>query len=264
MSNQERVIGIIGGTGWLGAAIVKAILQSPDFSHTRLIVSYRTHAPTKVSPRVTITQDNQFLAEASDIVVLSVRPQDCSTIDINLENKLLISVMAGITASHISKKFNTPNVIRSLPNAAASVNESYTPWFASKSCSKNELAYTSKLFSTFGSEDKCETEDEIDYLTAVSGAGPAYPALLAQALEESALKHGLPQNIARRAANAVIRGSGSLLEDIHSSPKELVNVFENYKGTTASGLVTMRNAGFIEAVDKGINAAYQRAKILGQ
>jgi len=264
MNDKQRVIGVIGGTGWLGAAIVNGILQSHDFANTRLIVSYRTHAPRETSAQVSVTQDNQYLVEQSDMVILSVRPQDWPAINIDLKGKLVISVMAGITAAQISEGAHTSKVIRSLPNAAASINESYTPWFASQACSTDDLSIIPTLFNTFGTEDQCEIEDDIDYLTAISGAGPAYPALLAQALEESALTHGLPRHIARHAANAVIRGSGGLLEDLNSSPEQLVNVFENYGGTTAAGLISMRQAGFIKAVDQGVNAAYQRAKTLGR
>lgn len=262
MVHQQPVIGIVGGSGWLGTAMTEAFLDCASLNVSRVILSYRSTQPERTSVDVEHTRDNQYLADQADYLVLSVRPQDWSAIRIDVRGKPVISVMAGVPAQAIAAQINTSKVIRSVPNAAAMVRESYTPWCRVGEFDAEEIALVQQLLASLGAEDECASEDEVDLLTALSGAGPAYPALLAEALEQSAINHGIRPEIARRAANGVIRGSGHLLQDLSQSPKALVERFMEYEGTTASGLRTMREQGLVEVVGRGIDAAYARSKTL--
>ena len=259
-STQDITIGVIGGLGWLGSALVTAALANPRLNDIRFIVSGRT-APSSVLPdSVTYTSDNQALIESSDLIVLSVRPQDWQNIALDLTSKPVISFMAGAPCNELAQRHNPSHIIRALPNGACSVKQSYTPWFCATELDATLTTLVIALLESFGYQDRYDTEDQIDVLTAISGAGPGYPALLAQALEQAAVSMGLPTDKARKAVNATIRGSGYLVDDLNQPPQDMVDLLESYQGTTAAGLSQMKQQGFIESVEAGVLAAYNKAK----
>lgn len=262
MTQQALTIGIVGGLGWLGSAITDAIVSSAELQHCSLVISSRRPKPDSLPANVIFTQDNQWLADQADMIILSVRPQDWQKLKLNAQDKIILSVMAGISIADLSLRHNTDKVIRALPNGAASIQQSYTPWIAEGPIDESQLYLVRQILRLIGTEDCCHNEDQVDFLTAISGAGPAYPALLAQALEETALQQGLNPTIARRAANAVVQGSSHLMNDLGADPKSMVEVFESYQGTTAAGLQAMKQHGFVDVISKGVNAAYQRSKHL--
>lgn len=262
MTKSNLTIGIIGGLGWLGSAMTNAILSERSLSHCRLIISSRRNRPDDLPDQITYTQDNQWLTDESDIIVLSVRPQDWRDLHVYANGKTIVSVMAGITINDLQTQHKTDKVIRTLPNGAASIGQSYTPWMATDTIDASDLNFITDLLQAIGQEDQCSNEDEIDYLTAISGAGPAYPALLAQALEQSALQHGIAPNIARRAANSVVQGSSHLMTDLALDPQSMVSTFEEYQGTTAAGLKTMKQEGLLKVIDLGVKAAYKKSQTM--
>src|SRR5262245_51528383 len=104
MSGKAR-IGIIGA-GWLGGSIAEAILRTGLADPGDLTLSYRRSRPDRL-PASHWTTDNQLLADSSDVVILSVRPEDWGSVPVKLERKLLISVMAGIRVSALIKRHAT-------------------------------------------------------------------------------------------------------------------------------------------------------------
>ena len=251
-------VGVIGGSGWLGGAIVDAILGAEIALPEHLTVSYRS-APPVSRVGVATTKDNQDLVDRSDVVILSVRPADWGALRISAAGKLVISVMAGVTIAQMAERLATPRIIRSLPNAAAEVRKSYTPWVASKTATADDRQAARRIFAACGAEDEVKTEADIDYLTGLSGSGPAFPALLAASMMDDAVARGVSPDIARRAVNAVIVGAGRLLEARDADPRETVGVFLDYRGTTAAAIEAMRSAGFAASIRDGLGAALERA-----
>jgi pyrroline-5-carboxylate reductase len=111
-------IGIVGGNGWIGGALARALVGA-GLPASRLTLSCRS-APPDWLPEATWTHDNQALADASDVVVLSVRPQDWGAVALSAPGKLVISVMAGIPLADLAAGTRTDRV-QALPNAAADV-----------------------------------------------------------------------------------------------------------------------------------------------
>lgn len=255
-------LGIVGGNGWIGGAIARAVVGAGLVRPQDLTLSCRS-APPDWLPEAHWTADNQALADRSDVVVLSVRPQDWPAVAARARGKLVVSVMAGITLSDIAGRLGTDRVVRALPNAAAEVGLSYTPWSATASVSDADRTTVRRLLATFGSGDELESEAGIDYMTGLSGTGPAYPALLAVALIRDAVGHGLPPEVARRSVVAMLVGTGRLLEKSGEDPEATVQAFVDYRGVTAAGIETMRAHGFDAAVSAGLAAALEKSLALG-
>ena len=253
-------IGIIGGSGWLGTAIAKALVGSGTVASERLTCSFRSGRPEN-SLGCHWTPDNTQLVKNSDVIVLSVRPSDWNAVDIDAAGKLVVSVMAGVTIKDIKQRTGSNRVARALPNAAAELGYSYTPFFID-SPEPGDSDTIARLFRSCGVVDTVSEEEHIDYFTAMSGSGAAFPALLAEAMMNHAVSRGVSPDVARRAAQQVIIGAGRLQEFNGASPSETVKSFVDYKGTTAAGIIAMRQGGFDAAVDAGLDAAYCKAKAL--
>lgn len=128
-------IGIIGGGGWLGRGIAEAIIDAEIVAAEHLTLSYRSGQPGFL-PEATWTRDNQKLVGRSDVIIVSVRPQDWPAIDISAYGKLVMSVMAGVPLDELTRSLKTDCVVRTLPNAAAEVR-TYTPWIGSQGLTAN-------------------------------------------------------------------------------------------------------------------------------
>ncbi|MCF4994641.1 pyrroline-5-carboxylate reductase, partial [Pseudomonas syringae] len=202
---NNKTLGIIGGTGWLGRGIADAALDSGLIAAGRLLVSNRSGGDAWRTD-VRLLSDNQELIELSDIVVLSVRPDQFRELRIDARGKLLISLVAGLSASAITVATGAEHVVRAMPNAAVEIRQSYTPWFSGGILEQSDRDAVQRLFETVGAADEVPNEDCIDYLSALSGTGPAFPALLYTALTNQAVAAGIPEAIARRAAHGVVVG----------------------------------------------------------
>lgn len=255
-------VGVIGGGGWLGGAIVDALIDAGLTRPSELALSYRSRPPDKHSDAYWTT-DNQSLADRSDVIILSVRPQDWPSVVVDARGKLVISVMAGVTLSAICSRHDTKRAVRTIPNAAAEVRRSYTPWTATADTGEDDKALVRAMFDACGVQDEVGSERDIDYLSGLSGSGPAFPALLAAAMVEHAIHFGLPRAVAEKAALAVIVGSGHLLERAGRPPDETVDTFLEYRGTTAAAIEAMRASGFDRAVAQGLQKALERSRELG-
>lgn len=261
MSTSMR-IGVIGGGGWLGSAIVASVLAAGVVRQQDISLSYRREKPTRF-PKAFWTTDNQALADRSDVVILSVRPEDWPSLKVGAADKLVISVMAGIRLSALCERHGTRRAVRSIPNAAAEVSLSYTSWIATSDISGTDRQIVRAIFDACGVQDEVSNERDIDYLTGLTGSGPAFPALLAAAMVEHAIAFGLSREIAQRAAKTVLTGAGRILEHAPKPPDELVDVFLEYRGTTAAGIEAMRDAGFDRAVAIGLQKAFEKSQEMG-
>lgn len=257
MSTSPK-IGIVGGSGWLGGAIASAIFDQGVAKPADLKLSYRSQRPHDFADCFW-THDNQQLADRCDIIILAVRPQDWLSLDMKAPGKLLISMMAGIALNRLQDRHQTQRVIRAMPNAAAKVRQSYTPWITSRAVTQEDRSLTRMLFSACGQQDEIEAENHLDYLTGLSGSGPALPALLGCGMIEGAVNYGIAADIASRAVTAVLVGTGALLQQKAQTPQEIVACYKAYDGTTTAALQAMKEAQVYGWITAGLSAALLKA-----
>jgi pyrroline-5-carboxylate reductase len=252
-------LGIVGGNGWLGTAIAQAVIDSGWIEPSGLVLSSRSDKRSAELPGVNWTKDNQDLVDRSDVIVLSVRPDQFDAVTIRAHRKLVISVMAGITADVIQSRTQADEVVRSIPNAAASIRLSFTPWYATHDVSEDSKKIVQSLFEACGDAAEVPLESYIDYCVGMTGSGAAFPALLAKAMAAHAVTQGLPVEFAIRAAKGVIVGASQLLSDCSVDPSTIVQEMIDYRGTTCAALETMERKGFGESVAAGLEAAAAKA-----
>ncbi|AZD36470.1 Pyrroline-5-carboxylate reductase [Pseudomonas chlororaphis subsp. aurantiaca] len=254
---NNRTLGIIGGTGWLGQAIAEALLDSGFVAPSELLIANRS-GTGDLRPGVRVLADNQQLVGLSDIVILSIRPQQFRELKIDARGKPVISLMAGLPVEAIRAATGAEQVIRAMPNAAVEIRQSYTPWYSAGSLGAEQGEWVQRLFECVGTADQVPDEDCIDYLSALSGTGPAFPALLQRALASQAVAAGIPAAIAERAARGVVVGGGQMLAG--HDPGQMIEVLMAYRGVTAAALQSMTEQGIEAIIGRGVQAGAQVAR----
>lgn len=255
-------IGIIGGTGWLGGAIARAWLETGTVAPRELWLANRSGrgAGFEAWPEVHLTTDNQALVERCPVVLLSVLPRDFGALRIDAKDRLLISVMAGVSIEAIAAATHATRIVRTLPNAAADLRQSYTPWYAAPGLSAGDRDLVRRLLDACGASDPVPGEAEIDYFTALTGSGPGFVALFADAMIQHAIRTGIEPKIAERAVRQLFLGAGAMLALAKASPAETVQGFLDYAGTTAAGLEAMQQSSLQADIGRGIEAAHALAR----
>ncbi|MCB1446792.1 MAG: NAD(P)-binding domain-containing protein [Rhizobiaceae bacterium] len=255
-------LGVVGGAGWLAGALLRPALAKGAIRPEDLILSSRrpTIAGFESWPAVRATTDNKTLAAQSDVVILSVRPEDLAGVEADLSGKLVISVMARVTMADITGRFGCDRLVRAMPNASAEQALSFTPWFASPAVTPLDRAFVSSFFSASGLARAVPNEPDIDYFTGLTGSGFAFPALMARAMIEHAVENGIAPDLADAAVRQLMLGAGAYVSEAKENAAGIVKSFVDYGGTTAAGLTAMIDRGSDAIVKAGLDAAWKKAR----
>jgi pyrroline-5-carboxylate reductase len=254
-------LGIIGATGWLGQALGLNLLRHGTWAAADLVLLNRSGPSATYGEFTGViwARDAREMLDLCETVVLSVRPEDFPVPGFAPLDHCLISFMAAWTIDRLQALAPAARIVRAMPNGGASTGQSYTPWLAGPGVTDADLTLSRLLFSAMGQEDRIETEAQLNYLSALSGSGAAYPALMARAMLSDAEARGLPKAVALRAVEAVICGSGGLLAGKLADVPALLEAYMSYRGITAAGLSAAEAAGFESAIKSALSAAVAKA-----
>jgi len=191
-------------------------------------------------------------------IMLCVKPYNVEEVAAKLKGKarVIYSVLAGTTLEKLKANFNTDAVVRTMPNLAASVQMSMTTLTGDVEFKEE----AEELLSAIGVTRWLDSQKEIDIATALAGSGPAYLALIAEALTDGAVKQGLKREDAMAIMRGLFGGFGGLIQDIH--PALLKDGVMSPGGTTAAGYGALEDGNVRSACMSAIERAYLRAKEL--
>lgn len=254
-------LGIIGATGWLGSALGGRLLSGGILSPDRLVLANRSGPrPDYHGHHVRWAETVAELVELSDVIVLSVRPEDWPGLDLRAPDRLVLSFMAGVSAETLSRCGG--RIVRAMPNAAAGIGASYSPWWADGRVSMADRDRVTAILSAIGTADELACESQIDLMTALPGSGAAYPALMAVAMARFMTERGVPDAIAWRATAAAVCGGAAMLADRIADSAAMLAAYRDYRGTTAAGLDAAEAAGFSGAIHRALGAAADKARAM--
>lgn len=255
-------LGVIGGAGWLAGALLRPALAKGAVRAEDLVLSSRRPSISgfEAWPAIRTTTDNSALGRQSDIVILSVRPEDLAGVEADLAAKLVISVMARMPMAEIAERFGCDRMVRAMPNASAEQGQSFTPWHASPAVTEADKGFVSTFFGASGIAREVPHEPDIDYFTGLTGSGFAFPALMARAMIEHAIESGVAPDLADIAVRQLMLGAGTYVSESKESAAEIVKTFVDYGGTTAAGLTAMIDRGSDAVVKAGLDAAWKKAQ----
>jgi pyrroline-5-carboxylate reductase len=193
-------------------------------------------------------------------VIVSVPPHLAAAVAINAEDRLVISVMAGVSIEQIERQTRARRVVRAMSNPAADIGLAYSPWHASAGVTDEDRQWTRRLFEACGLTDEVANEEQIDHFTAMTGPVPGFVAYYADCMVGYALKHGIDPAIADRSVRQLFRASGVLLAESKASPAENFRDMIAYAGTTAAGIEAIQSSPLAASIVQGLEAAYRKAK----
>ena len=201
------------------------------------------------------------LAEKCRFLLLSVKPQVFHEVleNIIFADNTLISIMAGITKKSIQGKTGC-KVARIMPNTPAMIGEGMSAIDAA-GLSDEEKSFVFSLFEAVGHVVSMRDE-EMDLVTAVSGSGPAYVYLFADAMIQSGIRLGLSHQTAKELTLQTIVGAGKLAQYSQEELSELINKVCSKGGTTIEAVTEFRNGGLYSLTDRAMEACYRRSKEL--
>jgi len=188
-------------------------------------------------------------------IILCVKPANVEEISKILKGRarVIFSVLAGTKVEKLRENLNTDAVVRTMPNLAASVRKSMTTLTGDIEF-KDEAE---ELLGAIGSTRWLSSEKEIDIATGLAGSGPAYLALMAEALADGAVKQGLKRDDAMAVMRGLFGGFGELIQDIH--PALLKDGVMSPGGTTAAGYGALEDGNVRASCMNAVAMAYKKA-----
>jgi len=260
---------VLSGAGKMGGALLEGWLRL-GLDPQRVAVLEPAPSAELAALRARGLRLNPDVTALGEVaaVVIAVKPQMAEQAVAALSPLLstttvAVSIMAGRTLQFLAATLRRPcALVRAMPNTPAAIGRGITV-AVPRNADAAQRALADLLLSATGAVEWIEDESLMDAVTAVSGSGPAYVFLLAEALAEAGVAAGLPQPLAARLARETVAGAGELL---HRSPLDAAALRENVTspgGTTAAALaVLMGEHGLPALMRRAIAAATARSREL--
>ena len=269
-------LGIIGG-GVMGEALLSRLLAQQLYQPDEVLVSElleqrRDGLAQEYGIRVTV--NNQAAAAASEVLLLAIKPQVFESVAAELvmgrgDNghslgtlPMVISILAGVPLERLENAFPSQSVIRAMPNTPATVGAGMTALAAGKWVSPDQMERAKTIFRAVGEVVEIP-EHLMDAVTGLSGSGPAYVAILMEALADGGVAAGLPRAIALQLAQSTVLGTAQLLQETQMHPAQLKDQVTSPGGTTIAAIAKLEKAGFRSALIEAVLGSYQRSRELG-
>ena len=177
------------------------------------------------------------------------------------ERPLLISVLAGVTLARLQALFPAHRIVRAVPNTPALVRQGLTGLAWGEGISAEQQLWVHQLFAQVG-EVLDLPESQLDAFLALTSSGPAFVALVAEAMADGAVAAGLPRALALRLAHRTLAGTAALLQEQELHPAQLKDMVASPGGTTIAGLRQLERAGVRSALIEAVVAAAERSRQL--
>ena len=260
------------GTGKMGQALVAGLLGSGWRKPDEITATARS--PERISELagrygIETTLDNAAAVAGADVIVLAVKPQDLDALlseiaDHVTVQQTILSVVAAIPTTHIESHLSHDvPVVRAMPNTPSVVHEGVAGIAGGRHAEDKHVALAAEVLTHVG-RVVIVPESYLDAVTAISGSGPAYFALLAEAMIEAGILLGLSREISTELVVQTMLGSAKMLRDEHMHPVELREMVTSPGGTTTRAIQVLEQSGVRAAFLNAIQAAMERSQELAR
>jgi pyrroline-5-carboxylate reductase len=256
----------------MGAAILEGITARGVIGGEDIVV-YDSHAPAVERARKTgaaAAAANTGVAAAADMVILAVKPKDALAVIREiaplLAGKALLSIVAGLSYSAIDGALAgaAARVLVIMPNTPALAGEGAAGFALETTFTDTEKLFAQKLFEAVGIVEWVP-EKLLAAVSALSGGGPAYAALFAEALADGGVLEGLPRPVAYRLAAQTLKGTGKLLLETGQHPGAVKDAVCSPGGTTIEAVRELERGAFRYSVLNAVHKSAQKfSRLLGQ
>jgi pyrroline-5-carboxylate reductase len=266
---DQRRIAVLGA-GKIGEALISGLLSSEWRAPSEIVASARrSERAAELAERYGIhaTLSNAEACRGAALVVISVKPQDIEALlgeigPVISEEQTVLSVAAAITTASIERHLSPRvPVVRAMPNTPSTVHEGIAGLCAGSHADDAHVTLAEEALAHLGAVVRVP-ERYMDAVTAVSGSGPAYFALLAEAMIEAGLLLGLSREISTQLVVQTMFGTAKQLRDESMHPVELREMVTSPGGTTIAAIRELEAAGVRAAFLNAIQAAMERSREL--
>jgi pyrroline-5-carboxylate reductase len=246
------------GAGVIGGAIAECLLNSNyslEVYATRRTLSAMKHLEEKGA---IITRNNRKAAREAEVIFLSVKPNDIEKVLLEIreeiKGKLVISTAAIIPLKFFETLVPKGRYVRTMPNIAAMVGESFTAYSMGITTSTEDKETIKFLLSTMGKIMEVE-EKYMDAITGLSGSGPAFVAIVIDSLMYSGLRVGLPRDLSKYASAQSVMGTAKLILEGVLTPAIIEEMVTTPGGTTIEGIYEIEDGKLRTALMNAVQAA---------
>jgi pyrroline-5-carboxylate reductase len=256
----------------MGTALLEGVLASGAISPDRVIV---VDPDPERRAMLRLAHDTLVLCDTPELdqvgpetsAIIAVKPEvaeGAARLIGAMGVRRILSVVAGIPAARLEAVLSAPiPVIRAMPNTPALVGAGMTVISGGSHVTKDDLDWAEQLLRCVGTVLRLP-ERHLDAVTAISGSGPAYIFLVAEALIEAGVTAGLPRDVAKTLTSETILGAGRLLVESGQSAEELRAQVTSPGGTTAAAVRTLEARAVRSAFVEAVMAAVERSRSLGR
>ena len=252
-------IGFIG-YGNMASAIAKGLVRSGAVQPDQLFAAARDYdklcrnaAELGIQP----CKDTSVLADLCDILFIAVKPYQVegvlTPLADRLENKIIISVAAGIYHEDLERILPGSHHLATVPNTPVSVCEGVFVCEAEHSLTADETILVRELLEAI-SVVRFVDRDHMNIASTISGCGPAFASMFIEALGDAGCKHGLTRDTAYALAAQMLAGTGKMAIESEKHPGQLKDAVCSPGGTTIVGVSALEQHGFryavIDAIDQ--------------
>ncbi|MBF0188277.1 MAG: pyrroline-5-carboxylate reductase [Magnetococcales bacterium] len=272
--STETIVTFLGG-GNMAEAIIRGLVRDGTVASGNIRVGdpdeaqRRKYSDDEMLGGVMTGPDNSLLVRGARVVVVAVKPHLVEDVLTEIAEKLssdavVISIAAGITLNALRQALpHAQPVIRVMPNTPALVGEGISVLCPAQTVNEQQLKLAESLLSAVGEVADVTDEKLMDAVTALSGSGPAYVFLLAEAMSDGGVACGLPRPLADRLAIQTLLGASRLMDESGNHPAVLKSMVTSPGGTTVAGIAELEKLGVRGAMMSAIEAAWKRGKELG-
>ena len=255
------------GAGKMAEAILKGALDAKVLNAAEVVAGdIDTDRLNRIKNiySIDVSTDNAAVAQAVGTILLAVKPQHIddaleSLGPLNLSDKLVISIAAGVTTKHILAVLKRPaRLVRVMPNAPALVGRGMSALTFPPDLPDEDRDFAIALFKAVG-EIVILEESFMDQATAISGSGPAYFFYIVKALTQAGEIMGFSPEIAAKLVISTISGSAHMLEKGGLDAETLIGMVASKGGTTEAALQTFDRGNISDIMIQGVLAALKRA-----
>ena len=266
MQRIDSVVAVVGA-GSMGGAIASGLVASGAADASHVLVSdptaERREALSKSGVR-TFSDSGEMLAEGPDVVVLAVKPQILPAVvgDIapRLGSAAVISIAAGVPLATLESLLPDTRVVRVMPNLPVQVLSGATAVCPGSRSTDADVELACAIFGALGCA-KVMREDQLDAEGAVVSCGPAYIALMVDAMTRSGIEKGLPAADCREMVLTTMRGVCEQMLESGEHPRSYMERVTSPGGTTAAGLRALEPS-LVLGVQEAVDAALARTEEL--
>lgn len=267
-----KKVGFIGA-GNMAGALIKGVLDARLYRPADIVASDALPTQLRRVRRrygVSGTRDNQAVVREAHTVVLAVKPQIIDQVLAEIrpavtKAKRFISIAAGVVLKRLERGLGgDARVIRVMPNTPALLGKSMTVVVRGTHATAADEKMALTFFRGVGDALAVQDEKLLDAVTGLSGSGPAYVYLFAEALIAGGVEKGLSPAIAERLTFQTLAGAAAMLQETKHSPQQLREMVTSPGGTTLAGLTRLEKGKFSQTVGAAVDAATRRSRELGR